>query len=48
MKDVLLEVDEANLLHFQRFVLILIAGAGADIEHLSASTYAATVEANGW
>lgn len=47
-REVLLEVSEENLVHFQRFILILIAGAGANLDHLSGSAYERLVEAHGW
>lgn len=35
VKEILFELDQTQLLHFQRFVLFFIAGTGADFEHLS-------------
>ena len=35
VRVILIEMDEENLLAFQRYVLVFIAGLGADVEHLS-------------
>lgn len=48
VKEVLLELDKGNLLHFQRFILIIIMGEGAEIEHLQEDEFLDIVEANGW
>lgn len=47
-REVLLEMSEENLLHFQRFILILIAGAGANLDHLSGTAYEKLVTKHGW
>lgn len=47
-REVLLEMSEENLVHFQRFILILIAGAGANLDHLSRAAYEKLVEQHGW
>lgn len=48
VKQVLLEVDKGNLVHFQRFLLIMLAGVGADIEQLSEKEFKQLSKACGW
>ena len=48
VREILLEMSQENLTHFNRFLLIVLAGAGAEIDHLSAPAFNAISEANGW
>lgn len=48
IRNILLELDRAMLLHFQRFFLILVGGAGVSIEHLSTSAFEKLVRDNEW